>query len=111
MRAFLIAASLLIASPAAAAPADDLHALMEEHYQWLLRENPVAATRLGVRDFDDRLRDISPAARDRRAREAQAFLDRLQRIPEGALTDEDRVNRAILIRDLTEQVEGNRFAQ
>ena len=111
MRAFLIAAALLTASPAAAAPADDLRAVMEEHYQWLLRENPVAATRLGVRDRDDRLRDISPAARDRRAREAQAFLDRLERIPEGALTDEDRINRAILIRDLREQVEGNNFAQ
>jgi uncharacterized protein (DUF885 family) len=111
LRALLIAASLLIAAPAAAAPADDLHALIEEHYQWLLRENPVSATRLGVRDYDNRLRDISPAARDRRAREAQAFLGRLQRIPEESLSDEDRVNRAILIRDLAEQVEGNRFPQ
>ena len=79
--AIFAAAALAIAAPAAAAPADDLHRLMDEHYRWLLRENPTDASALGMRDYDGRIRDISPAARDRRAREAQAFLGRLQRDP------------------------------
>ena len=83
--AILAAVALAVAAPAAAAPADDLHRLMDEHYRWLLRENPTAATALGIRDYDGRIRDISPAARDRRVREAQAFLGRLQAIPADAL--------------------------
>ena len=63
----LAAAALASAAPASSAPADDFRALLDEHYAWLLRENPTEATALGVRDHDDRIRDISPAARDRRA--------------------------------------------
>ena len=48
MRAHLLAAcaALALAAPAAAAPADDLRQLIEDHYAWLLRENPVQATAL-----------------------------------------------------------------
>ena len=66
---------------------------------------------LGVRDYDDRIQDISAAARDRRAREAQAFLDRLGGIDRAALGPADRVNHAILRRTLAETVEANGFAQ
>ena len=109
--AILAAVALAAAAPAAAAPADDLHRLMDEHYRWLLRDNPTEATALGVHDYDAAIRDLSPAARDRRVREAQAFLVRLRAIPDGPLASADRVNRAILIRQLGEQVEENGFPQ
>jgi uncharacterized protein (DUF885 family) len=109
--ALFAAAALAVAAPAAATPADDLHRLMDEHYRWLLRENPTSATALGVHDYDNAIRDISPEARDRRAREAQAFLVRLRAIPPEPLAPADRVNRAILIRQLGEQVEENGFGQ
>jgi len=110
--AFLAAAAALAsAAPAAATPADDLHRLMDEHYRWLLRENPTDATALGVRDYDNAIRDLSPEARERRVREAQAFLARLRAIPDARLASADRVNRAILIRQLGEQVEENGFGQ
>jgi uncharacterized protein (DUF885 family) len=112
MRLTILAAALMAtAAPAAAAPADDFHRVMEEHYAWLLRENPTDATSLGVRDYDAAIRDISPAARDRRAREEQGFLTRLEAIPAASLAPADRVNRAILRRTLAEDVEANRFAQ
>lgn len=111
MRIFILAAALAAATPALATPADDFHSIMDEEYHWLLRENPTYATALGVRDYDGRIQDISPAARDRRAREAQAFLTRLQAIPADALSAPDRVNRAILIRQLSEQIEDNGFGQ
>lgn len=112
MRRLLLAALLTFAAtPAAAAPADDLRALIEEHYQWLLRENPVSATRLGVRDYDDQLTDLSQEARDRRLLEARTFLARLTEIPEEQLSDAERVNRAILMRGLREQVEESEFGQ
>ncbi|HST37219.1 MAG TPA: DUF885 domain-containing protein [Allosphingosinicella sp.] len=107
----LAAAALAVATPAAAAPSDDFQAILREHYAWLLRENPVDATALGVRDYDDRIRDISPEARDRRAREAQAFLDRIGRIDPAQLQPADRVNHAILRRLLSEGIEENGFGQ
>jgi len=112
MRLTISAAVLLaFAAPAAAAPADDFRTILAEHYAWLLRENPTEATALGVRDHDGRIRDISPAARDLRASQAQAFLDRMNRIEPDALPPADRVNYAILRRDLSETVEANGFAQ
>ena len=111
MRKILIAVLLATAAPAAAAPADDFRRLLEDHYGWLLRENPTAATALGVRDYDDRIRDISPAARDRRAREAEAFLKRLDAISAAELSAADRTNHAILRRDLAETVEANLYPQ
>jgi uncharacterized protein (DUF885 family) len=112
MRIWLLAGAAMLASgPAAAAPADDFRRLLDDHYAWLLRESPTYATALGVRDHDDRIEDLSLAARDRRAREAQAFLARLERIPAERLAPADRVNRAILKRGLEEVTEAERYRQ
>jgi uncharacterized protein (DUF885 family) len=111
MRLFLAAALLASAAPASAAPADDFRALMDEHYRWLLRENPTEATALGVRDHDQRIRDLSPEARERRLREARAFLARLEAIPADQLSPADRVNRGILRRLLAEDIEAEGFGQ
>jgi uncharacterized protein (DUF885 family) len=112
MRRFLVAAALLaFAAPAAAAPQDELRTLMEEHYRWLLQNSPTYATSLGVRDYDDKIDDLSPAARTQRVREAGAFLARLDRIPVSQLPAADRVNHAILRRGLAETVEADRYPQ
>jgi uncharacterized protein (DUF885 family) len=107
----LVGAALLAAAPAAAVPADEFKRLLDDHYAWLLRESPTYATALGVRDHDDRIEEIGLAARDRQAREAGAFLQRLNRVPAQALAPADRVNRAILKRNLEEGIEANRFRQ
>jgi uncharacterized protein (DUF885 family) len=111
MRRLFIAFVLAAAAPAQAAPADDFRRLLEEHYAWLLRENPVTATSLGIRDHDGRINDLSAAARERRAGEAATFLRRLEAIPAAQLTPADRTNHAILRRALAEEVEGRRFGQ
>jgi uncharacterized protein (DUF885 family) len=112
MRIWLLAGAALLAGvPAAAAPADDFRRLLDEHYAWLLRESPTYATALGVRDHDDRIEDVSLAARDRRARDAEAFLARLNRIPAEALAPADRINRAILKRGLEEGIEAEKYRQ
>jgi uncharacterized protein (DUF885 family) len=111
MRKLAVAVLLACAAPAAAAPADEFRRLMDEHYAWLLRENPVQATALGVREHDARIDDVSAAARDRRAGEAQAFLTRLNAIPPAQLSAADRTNHAILKRMLGEAVEANLYPQ
>jgi uncharacterized protein (DUF885 family) len=109
--AIAAAIALAAATPAAAAPQQDFSKLMADYYAWLLRESPVYATALGVRDYDDRIDDLSLATQDRRAREAAAFLERLDAIPANALSASDRVNRGIMRRSLAEGIEANRFPQ
>ena len=110
---FVIGAALLAAAaaPAAAAPSDDLRTLLDEYYAWQLRESPTYATSLGVRDYDDRIEDLSLANRDRQAAAANQFLARLDAIPAEALQPAERVNRAILRRSLKEGIEGNGYPQ
>ncbi|MGP1352875.1 MAG: DUF885 domain-containing protein [Parasphingopyxis sp.] len=111
MRTLVLALALATASPAVAAPEDDLAALMDEIWASVLRENPVLATRVGVRDYDDRVGDISLEAEDRRAAESAAFLARLRAIPRDALSASARADYGILERLLSETVEGNSYPQ
>ncbi|MFN2260007.1 MAG: DUF885 family protein [Parasphingopyxis sp.] len=111
MRLALAALALSLASPALATPDEDLAQLEQDYWQWVLRESPILATTVGVRDYDDRVGDISLAAEDRRAGEAQVFLDRLRAIPEGGLSPVSLVNRGILERQLAESIEANSFPQ
>jgi uncharacterized protein (DUF885 family) len=112
MRKTLIVAAVLAgASPVAAAPTDDFRRLLEDDYAWLLRENPVYATMIGVRDYDDRIEDVSLAARDRRVEDMKARLARLNAIPAAQLSPGDRASYAILKRSLEEGIEANRFGQ
>ncbi|CAA9501982.1 MAG: protein of unknown function DUF885 [uncultured Sphingomonadaceae bacterium] len=109
MRRFVLTLALLVATPVTAAPSDDLRAVIDQHWAWYLRNNPVQATTLGVRTYDSAISDLSLAQADREAGEAGAFLQRLRAIPDAGLTPAERVNKAILSRMLSEQVEGNRF--
>lgn len=102
---------LLVATATAAAPADDFRKLQDDYWAWTLRENPVLATRVGVRDYDRQIRDPSLAAEDRREAERRSFLARLEAIPEDRLSDDDQVNRAILRRLLRIAIEANDFPQ
>ncbi|CAA9291756.1 MAG: protein of unknown function DUF885 [uncultured Gemmatimonadaceae bacterium] len=109
---------LALAAPPAAAqraaappPSAALQALLDAHWRWTLRESPLLATTLGERAYDRELGDLTTAAMDRRAREAAAFLARLDALDTARLAPAERVTRAILRRDLAETVEGNRFGQ
>lgn len=109
MRHLLLAAAMLTAAPAVAAPADDLKQVLADHWAWYLRNNPLTASATGVRSYDDQLGDFSLAAQDRQAKEATAFTARLDAISDASLSPADRVNKALLRRLLSEQVEANGF--
>lgn len=107
----LAVATLSFAAPALAGPTEDFKALTDEYWAFMMREYPTFASQLGIRDYDDRLGDISLAAEDRRTAAAAAYLRRLDAIPDAGLTAGDRINKAILKRSLAESVEANRFGQ
>ena len=56
----------------------------ERAFTW--REDPLAATADGVRDYDDRLPGVTPADQARRLAADKEFLARLQAIDRGALS-------------------------
>ena len=106
-----VALALLAATPVAAAPIDDLKALLADHWAWTLKQSPTLASSVGIRDYDSELGDPSLAAEDARAAQSAAYLKRLDAIPDAGLTATDRANKAILRRVLSEDVEANRFGQ
>ena len=107
----LAAVSLAFAIPAMAGAPEDLTALTDDYWSFVMRENPTFASQLGIRDYDDRLGDISLMAEDRRAGAAAAYLKRLDAIPDSGLSAADRINKAILKRGLAEAIEANAFGQ
>jgi uncharacterized protein (DUF885 family) len=111
--AFALALALAgpIATPANATPTEDFRTLVSDHWAWFLKSNPVYATTLGVRDYDDKIGDVSLAALDREAKEAQVFLNRLKAIPDANLSSADRINKGVLVNKLSEQIEENGFGQ
>ncbi|HJQ79909.1 MAG TPA: DUF885 domain-containing protein [Lacipirellulaceae bacterium] len=79
--------------PAAeSAAGDEFAALLEEAWEFRLREDPLFATETGDHRFDDQLPKISLADENRRDAARRSFMSRLEDIPRDALTAANQVN-------------------
>ncbi len=96
---------------AVASPVSPLEDVIQEHWAWYLKANPVHASILGVGGFGKQLVDISLAAADTQAKAAHILIGRLDKIPDASLSTAQKTNKAILIRLLSEQIESNGFGQ
>lgn len=92
---------------------DRLSAVISDHWAWYLKEHPVEATARGVREYDDRIADMSLAARDAQIKAEEGFVARLEAVPVTELTAEDRVNRDVLLWMLRDDIrsDGHRAAR
>src|SRR5262245_66428008 len=89
----VLAAALLAAPlPALADATADLHALFDREWERDLVENPISASYLGDPRFNDRLPDISAAARDASHAADAKVLDDLGRIPRESFPPADQTN-------------------
>lgn len=86
-------------APASVASAE-LAAVGDEMWQYMLRQNPVMATQLGVPGYDDKLADASLEGIEKSRAEARALLERAEAIDLDALTRRERISHAILVREL-----------
>ena len=110
MRAILAVLFLAIGGLAAHAdPADDLHRLFAEEWQWRMAADPLAATMRGIHDHDDRLPDVSAKAQAARLKALKAFRARLDAIPRAALDEADRLNADLFAFDLDGRIDEARF--
>jgi uncharacterized protein (DUF885 family) len=69
-----------------------LQQLFDDERAFTWREDPITATVDGVRDYDDRLASVTPAAQVRRLDADRKFLERLRRIERGSLAAPEQVS-------------------
>ncbi len=79
--------------------------LLRRHWAWVLSTSPLRATQLGVRDFDDRLRDNSPAAIEAARKQRRLFLEQAKALPMASLSEADRISTELLIANLQSAVD------
>ena len=94
-----------LAQLAIAGPAEDFSTLLDEVWAWQLAENPMFASELGDRRYNDRWSDQSVAAIERRQEETRAFLRRVYAIDRSALSKDGQLNYELFRRQLQDEVD------
>ena len=126
-RAFLSALSAgagalaLAAAPAQASPSDDFKALLDEHFAWVLKENPGFARSVGV-DIDPiavgdirelvshlKHRGIGVLITDHNVRETLGIIDRAYILHEGKLMMEGSPQEIVADENVRRVYLGNQF--
>ena len=89
----------VLASPAASGKksgsGSQLRALLDEVWEFELREDPLFATQVGDHRFDDRLPAVRVPDQARRAQARRKFLERLRAIAPAGLNETDRDSQAL----------------
>jgi uncharacterized protein (DUF885 family) len=88
-----------------AGPSEDFHVLLDEVWEWQLRENPMFASNLGDRRYNDQWTDSSVPAIGRRQDETREFLRRTYAIDPSALSENDQLNHELFRRSLQDRVD------
>ena len=101
----LVLSGVCAAAPDVTERTRALNDLIEEQWQYTLKESPEFATALGDYRYNDRWSDLSLAhvTRDRRATEG--FLARLSAIDTTGFAEQDRLNHQLLSQALRENIE------
>jgi uncharacterized protein (DUF885 family) len=105
----LLTAALAATTAAAPTEGEVLHQLFDDEWEWMLRDNPIVATYLGDRRYDDRLTEYSAAAWNRRREHNRKTLARIEAIDRGKLSAEDRLNYDLFLLLARTAAEGDRF--
>jgi len=102
---------LLWLAPAAlaATATEKLQKVIDDHWQYSLREDPISAGRMGLAGYNNRLPGVTATDRARRLKAEQALLQRLQAIEPQQLTDSDRVNHQLLGWVLRNSIQSNQL--
>jgi uncharacterized protein (DUF885 family) len=83
-----------------AAPPAAFHALLDEAWRFQLQEDPLFATWVGERRWNDRLPSVTAEDERRRADFSRALLERLKSIDPAALGSPDRISYQMFERQL-----------
>jgi uncharacterized protein (DUF885 family) len=86
-----------------------LRAFEDDYWNFFQRENPELATQLGEYRYNDRLSDYSLAHAAREKNEASQLLARLKALDTTDASEQDQLDRMLLVRLLEDQLESIRL--
>jgi uncharacterized protein (DUF885 family) len=117
----LVLVSLLMLTSAASLAAQELSAadldrrrkalndLLHEQWEYTLRTSPEFASILGDRRYNDQVSDASEKATYADLAQTKKFLKRFEAIDTTAFSEQEKLNRNLMIRDLRNSVAGAKF--
>ncbi len=85
---------------------EKFHQILDDHWEWHLRQQPVSASYLGDKRYNERWPDLSEKAFSRRHAYRQQLLERLRDIDRASLIEEDQINYRLFQRKIAMEVEG-----
>ncbi|HEX9985314.1 MAG TPA: DUF885 family protein [Thermoanaerobaculia bacterium] len=83
--------------------------LLEEQWEYTLRQAPEFASMLGDKRYNERVSDVSAAAIRRELEDSRKFLRRFEAISTVAFSEQEKLNRDLMIRNLREELEDAKF--
>ncbi len=86
-----------------------LNDLLAEQWEYTLRTSPTFASILGDKRFNDKLDDGSQKAIDENIVANADFLKRFEAIDTAGFPDQEKLNKALMVRDLRNGLEGVKF--
>lgn len=106
--AFAILFSLAV-TRAADDAASQFHRILDEEWEYAMRESPVWASMLGDRRYNDKWGDGSLSATERRHQHGLELIARLKKLDRSALAEADQLNYDLFIQDCERDAEGYGF--
>ncbi|MDC8756157.1 DUF885 domain-containing protein [Janthinobacterium fluminis] len=88
-----------------------LASLIQEQWEYNLRNNPELASIIGDKRYNDRLTDFSQSAIDADLRANAAFLARFEAIDSSGFPAQEQINKDLMLRTLRQNVAGARFKE
>ena len=86
-----------------------LNDLLQEQWEYTLKNQPEFASIIGDKRYNDQMSDISAAAIHRRETEAKVWLSRFQAIDTTGFPVQEALNKRLMVRDLMQGVEAEKF--
>ncbi len=87
----------------------ELKRLLNDEWEYTLRTAPELATNVGDSRYNDRLSDFSDKAIAENLEHARQALKRFEAVDVSGFPEEERLNHALMVRSLREDVESARF--
>ena len=86
-----------------------LNDLLNEQWEYNMRTDPVYASILGDKRYNDKVYDLSQEAIDADLEQQRRFLARFEAIDTTGFPDQEVLNQKLMVRDLRISLEGARF--
>jgi uncharacterized protein (DUF885 family) len=113
----IAAAVLFVCSAASGATAQapletrraQLNAALQEEWEYVLRTHPELATHTGDSRYNDKLSDFSPDFFAADLQHNQQMLPRIEAIDTTEFPEQEKLNKALMVRSLRDQMESAKF--